>query len=99
MTEVERLIEAVKAYLCLYNSTFPEFKIKLRTECLDCCCMLLYIYSRLQQHATQCNNIKQFIHSRSDSVSQLSFNVDVNITLQQLYPVLKTTENSDTLDF
>ena len=40
-----------------------------------------------------------FTHSKSDVVKQLLFNVDVNITLQQLLPVMENTETPQTLDF
>ncbi len=44
-------------------------------------------------------HIKQFIHNKSNVVRQLLFNVDVSITLQHLYPVLRETETHETLNF
>ena len=42
---------------------------------------------------------KKFIHSKSDVVKQLLFNLDVNTTLQQLIPVMEGTETLQTLEF
>ena len=41
-------------------------------------------------------NIK---HNRSDVVTQLLFNIDVSVTLQHLYPVLRTSEAEETVKF
>ena len=38
--------------------------------------------------------IKRFIHNKFDVVKQLLFNVDVNVTLQQLMPILETNGDS-----
>lgn len=44
-------------------------------------------------------HIKNFIHNHSDIVQQLLFNVDVNVTLQLLYPLLAANEGEDTMAF
>ena len=44
-------------------------------------------------------HIKHFIHNKSDVVKQLLFNLDVNLTLQQLYPNLEKHESDQVLEF
>lgn len=43
-------------------------------------------------------HIKPFIH-KSDVVRQLLFNIDVSITLQHIYPILRDTETHETLRY
>lgn len=44
-------------------------------------------------------HIKQFIHNKSDVVRQLLFSVDVSVTLQHIYPLLRGTETHETLSY
>ena len=44
-------------------------------------------------------HIKHLIHNKSDVVTQLLFNLDVTLTLQQLYPLLSEYESEDTQSF
>lgn len=102
--EIDAAEQMLYDFLIMLPDLYPERCCTVNSHLLSHLAKYARAWGPLWTHSSfgyenKNGHIKQFIHNRSEVVSQLLFNIDVHITLQQLYPVLTTTENSETLDF
>ena len=106
LSEVE--VNAAECMLCDFYKLLPELygekSCTANVHLLSHLTKYVRLWGPLWTHSSfgyenKNGTIKHFFHNRLEVVTQLLFNIDVSVTLQHLYPVLRTSEAEATIQF